>query len=174
MTLFILILITLAGYCTGATLAPLSRRRRADPGLLDCGLIGLGLLFEIAYFRGTPHSAMILAVLLSGSAVIAFALHSFLNSRIGFGTSGDEFTSIRDFVIPAEVPIWRRAWLIWKNFAAESADFQGRLLVSLVYFTLLWPFSLFVPSPPRPNERLSNWQPRKLSRDHARDSLRQY
>lgn len=37
-----------------------------------------------------------------------------------------------------------RLWAQWKRFAQKLADLQARLILTLIYFLVLWPFGLIV------------------------------
>ena len=58
----------------------------------------------------------------------------------------------------------RRAWAGWKRFARRLADFQGRVLLTLLYVVLVVPVGLvlrLVADPLRRRQpRTSNWTPR--------------
>ena len=51
-------------------------------------------------------------------------------------------------------------WEKWKVIAAKIGNFQARLLFSLIYFLLTWPFALIVKYKTRPfsvPKQDSNW-----------------
>ena len=176
MILMISILLTLAGYSTGAALANRRKKRIADPGLFDCALITLTCTAEIICFRSIAKPAPWILSAFPASAIVGFLLHSLFYARSGFTTTGSgEFVFVAgERNIGAGLPAWQRTWNGWKSFASESGDFQGRLLVSLVYFMLLWPFSFFAPAAKHPHTSTSNWHPRVISNNATKESQRQF
>jgi hypothetical protein len=46
----------------------------------------------------------------------------------------------------AKITLLKRAWKTWKSFGRKLGDFQARLMLSMLYFIIVPPFSLLVRS----------------------------
>ena len=75
---------------------------------------------------------------------------------------------------------WRvRAWRRWKGLSREIADFQARVLLGLMYLTVVAPFALWyrMSSDPlrlRPASSDACWQPRAAVSGSLEDARRQF
>jgi hypothetical protein len=39
---------------------------------------------------------------------------------------------------------WKKAWVGWKSFAHKLGNFQARVILTILYFVMIAPFSLIV------------------------------
>lgn len=73
----------------------------------------------------------------------------------------------------------RRIWAKWKTFAQAFADFQARVLLTLVYFIIVAPFGLWVrllsdPLTLNPQPQRSMWFPKHTPEQTLESARRQF
>ena len=122
-----LIMIVLAGYTAGVTLA--ARGRVVSPRVVD--LLLIAVLWIVALLaRGTVGRWLSLLIW----TPVAIAAGSLLiRGRPVLAQQEPLSVSGR---------LWRRLWERWKHFGQAMADFQARLLMGYFYFLALTPFGL--------------------------------
>jgi hypothetical protein len=128
-----LVLLTLAGYSSGAVIA--GRGKKEPLGLLD---LGMGVLF-LAMALGTR------SVLGKWIAIpiwfILGGMGSALLTKIRF--KDDKTKNVVCLPLPNKSSL-RRIWDWWKVFATEIGNYQGRVLFAFFYFIVVTPFGIGV------------------------------
>lgn len=145
-----LVLLTLVGYSSGAVLG--ARRRTPAPGLVDLLVVLIlwaGALVTRPWLGRWPALAVWLAAGLLVGAVLAYV------RRAQYGR-----TTVAE---PAQGSLLARAWQGWKAFARRMGNYQSRVMMAYLYFTVVLPFGLAVtwlsdPLHIKRTGRPSNWQ----------------
>lgn len=157
-----LILLTLVGYSSGSVLG--AKRRTAVPGIAD-------LLVAVALWTAALNTRNALG---KWSAVgIWLAIGLILGAVLAW---------VRASSYPKAQPLSTGSglWNVWKVFAGKMGNYQSRVLMAFVYFTVVLPFGLGVTilgDPLRIKRACgnSNWQPKELpfkpSIDEARSQF---
>lgn len=144
-----LILLTLVGYSSGSALG--ARGRTPVPGILD-------LLAIVALWTAALATQNALGKWLAvGVWLVIGLLVGWILARIrraGYAKA------------PARDPDGG-LWKAWKGFASRMGNYQSRVLMALIYFTVVLPFGLGVrlladPLKIRHVQGGSNWQPKEL------------
>ena len=143
-----LILLTLVGYSSGAALG--ARQRVPLPAWLDLLVIvvlwGAALLSRDSLGRWTAIALWLTTGLVISTVLAAIRCNSYAKAK--------------------PEPPAANLWQAWKRFARRMGNYQSRLLMALLYFTLLLPFGLGVRllSDPLQIKRrsASNWQAKQL------------
>jgi len=121
-----LVLLTLVGYSSGAVLG--ARKRTPVPGLLDLLVIialwGAALLTRGPLGKWAAIGVWLLAALLVGALLAAPRAHQYPKAEA--------------------VKNGRDLWNAWKDFARRMGNYQSRVLMALLYFTVVLPFGLGV------------------------------
>lgn len=127
-----LVLLTLVGYSSGTVLA--GKGKRVVPELLDVILV---VVLWIAALVSRPALGRALAILIWLCAGLA----------VGAG-----LTALRRRKFPDRKPTtpqksyrlgrFRQWWQLWKAFAAEMGNFQGRTILAFFYFSVVTPFGI--------------------------------
>ena len=134
LSILALLLLTMVGYSSGATIAA-GRGRSTAPGLLDLGLL---LVLWILALLTRPDLGKWQSVLIW--VTVAAILAGFLTLiRIGPKPAGEPKPKKK-----REGSWWRSSWEGWKSFATEMGNYQGRLLLAAFYFIVLTPWGLMV------------------------------
>ncbi len=164
----VLILLTLAGYSTGAVIV--EGREKKPPGLFDLGIAVLLLAMALATRTVIGRQIaipfwFILAGLVSGLVTNVWR-------RKGR-------TEKAPIPAPADTGGLRRAWRWWKTFALELGNYQGRLLFAFFYFILVTPFGLGVrlfsdPLKVAPHPRITCWSERDSRRHEFKAAREQF
>lgn len=166
-----LVLLTLVGYSSGAVLG--ARNRTPVPGLLDLVVIVIlwaaALLTRPALGRW-PALAVWLAAGLLVSALLARArLAQYARAATADPSSGRGRESIA-----------ARAWQAWKGFARRMGNYQSRVMMAGLYFTVVLPFGLAVSTLSDPlhikrKGEPSNWRSKHmLARPSLEEAGRQF
>ena len=129
-----LILLTMVGYSSGATIAA-GRGRSTAPGLLDLGLL-VTLWILALLTHPVPGKWQSILIWVTAAAILSGFL---TRIRIGPKPAGEPKPEVK-----REGPWWRSAWDGWVSFAAEMGNYQGRLLLAAFYFIVLTPWGLMV------------------------------
>jgi hypothetical protein len=133
-----------AGAVAGGMAVPARRRVNPHPSLFETALMAAAVL-AAAMARATLspwHSAVSWCL---AWATIAFALRFVLARRPIFGVGGSgDFVPLPETSVPPHATVLGRAWQRWKSFGHAMADFQGRVLLTLCYFTLVLPLAIGV------------------------------
>ena len=161
-----LVLLTLIGYSSGATIA--GRDRQVAPGLVDLGVVVV--LWAAALSTRTMLGkwiAILIWLIVAGliSALLTTFRHSGYESK----------NAIRS--TPTDGGPLRQAWAKWKAFAAEMGNYQGRMLLGFFYFIIVTPFGLGVrvfsdPMAVKRGREASSWVERRPM-NHELDSARE-
>lgn len=127
-----LVLLTLVGYSSGTVLA--GKGKRVVPELLDLILV---VVLWIAALVSRPALGRALAILIWLCAGLAV---------------GAALTALRRRKFPDRKPTTpqkryslgrlRQWWQLWKAFAAEMGNFQGRTILAFFYFFMVTPFGI--------------------------------
>ena len=157
-----LVLLTLVGYSSGSVLG--ARRRTPVPGILDLLVIILLWMAALATQNGLGKWLAIGVWLVLGLAV-GWVLASLRIAGYSKAQAGDTGSGL---------------WHTWKGFARRMGNYQSRVLMVLIYFTVVLPFGLGVrlladPLGVREARGTSNWQlkelPVKPSIEEAREQF---
>jgi hypothetical protein len=162
-----LILLTLAGYSSGAVIV--GRGRSKSLRLLDLGAAVLLLILALAT-RGIIGRWITLPFwfILSGWVAALFT-----------GVKRGEGRTKEDRKGPADKTPWRRVWDGWKAFATDMGNYQGRMLFAFFYFIIVMPFGvglrLFAnPFKMKPEGRNTFWLERTLVSRELKDAREQF
>ncbi|MGC8880053.1 MAG: hypothetical protein ACP5R2_12600 [Anaerolineae bacterium] len=157
-----LILLTLTGYSAGAALG--ARGKLPVPGLLDLlvvVLLWIGAVSTRAALGRWPAigvwvlTGLIIGLILARARVAQYP-------KAGSNT-------------PAA-----NLWQAWKAFARRMGNYQGRILMAFLYFTVVLPFGaaatvLGDPLGIKRKKSASNWQPKQmLTKPSIEEAGRQY
>jgi hypothetical protein len=144
-----LVLLTLVGYSSGSVLG--AGRRTPVPAILD--LLVIVLLWMAAL---TTQNALgkwlVIGVWLVLGLVVGWVLARI--RRAGYAKAQAHDTN-------------GGLWNTWKGFARRMGNYQSRVLMAFIYFTVVLPFGLGVrlladPLGVREARGMSNWQPKEL------------
>jgi hypothetical protein len=144
-----LVLLTLVGYSSGSALG--ARGRTPVPGILD-------LLVVVALWIAALTTRNVLGKLLAiGLWLVIGLLVGWVLARTRM--AGYAKAPARD----ADGGLWKA----WKRFARRMGNYQSRVLMALIYFTIVLPFGLGVtlladPLKTRHIKGASRWQPKEL------------
>jgi hypothetical protein len=169
LSILALLLLTMVGYSSGATIAA-GRGRSTAPGLLDLGLL---LALWILALLTRPDLGKWQSVLIW--VTVAAILAGFLTRiRIGPKPAGEPKPKKK-----RESSWWRSSWEGWKSFAAEMGNYQGRLLLAAFYFIVLAPWGLMVrllsdPLRTRTTSSSSHWTERNTFSPDMEEAKRQF
>ena len=154
-----LILLTLVGYSSGSVLG--ARRRAAVPRIPDL-LVIMGAWMAALATRNVPGKWLAIGIWLVLGLVIGVLL-----------------TWIRRDQYPPAGPLSPEGglWNAWKAFAQRMGNYQSRVWMAFLYFSLVLPFGLAValladPFKAKQARGTSNWQPKKLPSEPTIDEAR--
>jgi hypothetical protein len=144
-----LVLLTLVGYSSGAVLG--APRRTPVPALLDLAVV---LSLWVVALVTRPELGKWGAI---GAWLVVGILDGAVLSRARAGRYPKAKTGA-----PAA-----SLWQAWKGFARRMGNYQSRMLMAYLYFTLVLPFGLGVallsdPLRLKPGAAESNWRPKQL------------
>ncbi|MGQ9501287.1 MAG: hypothetical protein ACUVSF_03020 [Anaerolineae bacterium] len=157
-----LILLTLTGYSAGATLG--ARSKIPVPGLLDLLVIFLLWIGAISTRAALGRWPAIGVWVLTGLIIGLILGHT----RLAQYPKADRSTPAANL------------WQAWKAFARRMGNYQGRVLMAFLYFTVVLPFgaaATFLGDPLGVKRRksASNWQPKHMSiKPSVEEAGRQY
>jgi hypothetical protein len=128
----VLLLLTLVGYSSGATLA--MPGRQVVPGLID--LAGVSILWAAALVTANAMGrwsgiliwfvvGLFIGIVLARMRALEFPAH---RSMPKAGTQGET--------------LFRRIHSAWGEFARKMGNYQSRILIMFVYFTVILPFGV--------------------------------
>ncbi len=144
----VLVLLTLVGYSSGAVLG--ARGRTPVPRILDLPVV-------VALWAGALTTRGWLG---KWSAILTWL-------AIGL-VAGWVLARLRRAGYPKATPLYTGGdvWDRWKAFAARMGNYQSRVLMSFIYFTIVLPFGLGVtlagdPLGVRRSGGESNWHPKQ-------------
>jgi hypothetical protein len=131
-----LIALTTVGYSSGATFG--SRQRRTSPAAWDLVLLmvlwaaALAARAQLGHWPGLGLSVLV-------AFVIAALVSPLRSTEVGVRIPAHVNSS------PLAPPgLLRLTWVRWKAFSLRMGNFQGRLLMALLYFGLVTPVAAFV------------------------------
>jgi hypothetical protein len=144
-----LVLLTLVGYSSGSALG--AKGRTPVPGIADLIIVVILWIAALAA-RGTLGKwSSILIWLLIGLCV------------------GAILARVRAASYPkaASSDTGRGLWNAWKGFSRRMGNYQSRVLMAFIYFTVVLPFGLGTmllgdPLKIKGSSASSNWQPKEL------------
>ncbi|KPL17747.1 MAG: hypothetical protein AMJ92_11100 [candidate division Zixibacteria bacterium SM23_81] len=127
-----LVLLTLVGYSSGTVLG--GRGRRVVPGLLDLAVVAI---LWVGALGTRPSLGKMLAILvwIAVGITVGAALTALRRRRY-------PQVSQKESVKAKNARGLRRWWQVWKAFAAEMGNFQGRALLAFFYFIIVTPFGV--------------------------------
>jgi hypothetical protein len=154
-----LVLLTLVGYSSGSVLG--AKGRTAVPGIADLLVVGAMWVTALATCNAFGKWSAIgiwLIVGLALGAVLAWA------RAAGYPTSQPP---------NADGGLWNT----WGGFARRMGNYQSRVLMAFVFFTVVLPFGLGVtfladPLKIKRTHSSSNWQPKELALKPSIDEAR--
>jgi hypothetical protein len=169
LSILALLLLTMVGYSSGATITA-GRGRSTAPGLLDLGfLVALWILALLT--RPALGKWQSILIWVTAAALLAGFL---ARIRIGPKPASEPKPKVK-----RDGPWWRSAWEGWKSFAAEMGNYQGRLLLAAFYFIVLTPWGLMVrllsdPLRTRTPSTSSHWAERNALSPDMEEAQRQF
>ncbi len=144
-----MILLTLVGYSSGSVLG--AKGRTVVPGILDLPVVIVLWIAALATRDALGKWAAIGVWLAIGLAL------------------GMILTRMRAAGYPQAQPSHTSSnlWNAWKDFARQMGNYQSRVLIALIYFTVVMPFGLGVtllgdPLGLKRAHGSSNWRPKEL------------
>lgn len=164
-----LILLTLVGYSMGAVLG--ARDKEPTPRLLD--LMVIVVLWILALLsRPVLGRWLTIGVWIIVAGVISIVL-SYARRHTMPAKPEQYHAGNRD-----DSPM-RRIWKIWKIFATEMGNYQGRLLFAIFYFVVVTPFGVLVrlfsdPLKTKSIQSSSFWQIHSETSSEIEDARRQF
>ncbi len=157
-----LILLTLTGYSAGAALG--ARGKIPVPGLLDLLVVvllwGGAVSTRAALGRWPAIGVWVLTGLIIGLILARARLAQYPKAEHN--------------------PSAANLWQAWKAFARRMGNYQGRILMAFLYFTVVLPFGaaatvLGDPLGIKRKKGISNWQPKHIStKPSVEEAGRQY
>jgi hypothetical protein len=131
LSFIILFLLSLLGYSIGAVIA--SPGRRPNPQFLD--LIVILLLWAGAFLtRQSLGKWSAVLTWLIGGMLVGFIMVK-LRPNEPYPTDHVKFTE-------NESSWRRRAWQRWSHFSTKTGDYQSRVFLAYLYFTIVLPFAM--------------------------------
>lgn len=128
-----LVLLTLAGYSSGAVIG--GRGKSVAPKLLDLGIV-IVLLVAALTSRVVLNRWVAIGVWLAIGGLVSVVLSRARRDKMpvktekrGLTQGGNPLSSL---------------WESWKGFATDMGNYQGRILLALFYFVVVTPFGLLV------------------------------
>lgn len=154
-----LVLLTLVGYSSGSVLG--AKGRAVAPNILDL-LVILGLWIAALVTRDTLGRWLSIAIWMALGLFLGTILARI--RRDGYQKTQPVDTS-------------KGLWNAWKGFAQRMGNYQSRVLMGFIYFTVILPFGLIITLL---GDRLgikrasksSNWQPKELPLKPSLDEAR--
>jgi len=174
LSVIVLILLSLAGYSAGVTKRA-GKVKDLEPQLLD--IIIVLLIWTAAVFSRMTFDLNKWILILIGvfvSFIIGFTAHWFRMPK-------DCSLSDESNVLPGtgERQTGKYLWEAWKEFSKRMGAFQSRMLLSFIFFVLIFPFALIVKifsDPLNLKTRLgkTHWQEREGPSSNLEDYKRQF
>lgn len=127
-----LVLLTLVGYSSGTVLG--GKGRRVVPGLLDLAVVAL-LWAGALTTRPVLGKMLAILVWIAMGIIAGAALTALRRGRYPQASQKEPVKS-------KDARGLRRLWEVWKAFAAEMGNFQGRALLAFFYFIIVTPFGV--------------------------------
>lgn len=154
-----LVLLTLVGYSSGSVLG--AKGRAVVPNILDL-LVVLGLWIAALASRDTLGRWISLAIWIALGLLIGMILARFRADRYQKAQPLDTGKGL---------------WNAWKGFAQRMGNYQSRVLMGFIYFTVILPFGLGITLLGdrlgiKRTSRSSNWQPKGLPLKPTLDEAR--
>ena len=128
------VLLALVGYCSGAVLG--ARKRVPVPGLLDL-LVVLGIWIAALATRAALGKWLAIAVWL-GIGLVVGAFLAVLRKK-QYAPAKSSAKSVAD-----HRGFFAKLGDSWKGFARRMGNYQSRVLMSALYFTVVLPFGFGV------------------------------
>jgi len=157
-----LVLLTLVGYSSGAVLG--ARHRTPVPRLLDLAVVlalwVVALVTRPELGKWGAIGVWLVVGILDGAVLSRVRAARYPQAKAGTRAAG--------------------MWKAWKGFARRMGNYQSRVLMALLYFTLVLPFGLGVallsdPLRLKAGAAESNWRPKQLPvKPSAAEAERQY
>jgi hypothetical protein len=154
-----LVLLALVGYSSGSVLG--AKGRTAVPGLADLAVIVVIWIAALATRNALGKWGAIGAWLVMGLVL------------------GAILARVRADSYPKAQPLNTGSglWNAWKGFARKMGNYQSRVLMAFIYFTVVLPFGLGVtllgdPLRIKRTHGSSNWQPKELPLKPSIDEAR--
>lgn len=133
LSLIVLLMLTLVGYSIGALLG--APGKRPYPKFLD--LIFVLLLWIAAFITRESLGKWSAIFVWFSVGVVAGFLITKLQARKEY--PDDVYSPPPDAVVG-----WRRVWQRWLHFSSKIGDYQSRVILAFLYFTIVLPFGLLV------------------------------
>lgn len=170
----VLILLSLVGYSAGVTKRA-GKVKDLEPQLLDIFIVLL--IWTAAVFSRKTFDLSKWILILIGvfvSFIIGFIVHWLRMPKDSF--SPDEKKGLPGI---DEQQIRKNLWETWKEFSKRMGAFQSRMLLSFVFFILIFPFALIVkifsdPLNLKTRKAKTHWQERKNPSENLEDYKRQF
>lgn len=170
----VLILLSLGGYSSGLTKRA-GKVKDLEPQLLDIFIVLL--IWTAAVFSQMTFDLSKWILILIGvfvSFIIGFIVHWVRMPK-------DSFSPDEKKVFPGidEQQTRKNLWETWKEFSRKMGAFQSRMLLSFIFFILIFPFALIVkifsdPLNLKIRKGETFWQERKGSSSNLEDYKRQF
>jgi len=169
----VLILLSLVGYSAGVT----KRARKVkdlEPQLLDIFIVLL--IWMAAGFSRMTFDLNKWILILIGvfvSYIIGFIVHWLRMPKANFSPDEKKPPGID------ERQARKNLWETWKEFSKRMGAFQSRMLLSYIFFILIFPFALIVkifsdPLNLKTRTGETHWQERKNPSENMEDYKRQF
>jgi hypothetical protein len=154
-----LVLLTLVGYSSGSVLG--AKRRAAVPGIAD--LLVIVLMWMAAFATRS--------VLGKWSAIGTWLVVGLALGAVLAWARADSYSRAQPLNTGSGL------WNAWKGFARQMGNYQSRVLMALVYFSVVLPFGLGVtllgdPLKIKRAHSNSNWRPKELPLKPSLDEAR--
>jgi len=167
LSLIVLALFTLTGYSIGALIGVSGKRISPQP--LD--LVSIIILWVIAFT--TRDSLGKWAAIVTWLGIGVFA-----------GLVVTRFRKPKASPAEAYIPLpegssrWRQMWRRWSYSTRKIGDYQSRVLIAFLYFTVVLPFGLGYrifgnPLKTRQSPTDTSWHKREMSAENIEDARRQ-
>ena len=157
-----LVLLALVGYSSGAVIG--ARGRAAVPGILDLLVVVciwvVALTTRFMLGKWLAVAVWLVAGLIVGALLAAARLKQYAKTKSTGQTKRSD-----------QGP-FARAWGSWKGFSRRMGNYQSRVLMAILYFTVVLPFGLGVTLFGDPlkikhsgswsDAWLSNWKPKHV------------
>ncbi len=174
LSVIVLILMSLAGYSAGVTKRA-GKVKDLEPQLFDIFIVLL--IWTAAVFSRKTFDLNKWILILIGvfvSFITGFIIHWLRMPK-------DRFSPDKNDLLPGtdERPTRKNLWEAWKSFSKRMGAFQSRMLLSFIFFTLIFPFALIVkifsdPLNLKNRMRATHWQERKGPSSNLEDYKRQF
>lgn len=173
LSIIVLLLLSLFGYSAGAVIGASGKRISPKP----FNLISILLIWTLAILTRASLGKWFAILVWLGIGLLTGLLITRLQKRKSYLT--ESHGAAIDERLALETNPWRRIWLRWTRFSSKAGDYQSRVILAFLYFTVVLPFGLVMrlfsdPLNTRVAPADSMWQNWTETSDSVEEARRQF